>query len=146
MAVEAVNGNKFFTSRAYTNNGNEYQKSNYGKIAGAAVGIGTAGYVGYKGYNINKQIYPIAEKNGLHTIVCELISQQLDAMDMPLSEKEYAELPQKILKFSKKATKIGAILATAVTGLLFLGIGSMGDSIANFVKRKNVDKKAKVNN
>ena len=142
MAVEAVSGNKFFTSRAYTDNGNEYRRSNYGKIIGSGVGVAGGAYVGYKGAKLVNQVMPIIKEYKIY----ETITQFVDGIGQAncreaLTDAEYIEMPKQMFKYGSKLSKI--VIGTLAIGaaLAGLGIGAFGDSIANVVKRKKADKK-----
>lgn len=146
MSVDAVSGPKFFTSRAYTDNGNEYRRSNYGKIAGTTLGVGAGTYVAVKGAKIYKELIPLAEKSGIFEFIPTLvdqISQSLNEGKSILTEAEATEMPKFLLKYSKGISKgiIAGLSAGAV--LLGLGLGGIGDGITNIIKRKNADKAAK---
>lgn len=143
MAVEAVSGNKFFTSRAYTDNGKEYRRSNYGKIIGSGVGVAGGAYVGYKGVKLVNQVMPIIKEYKIY----EAITQFVDGIGQAngreaLTEAEYTEMPKQMFKYGSKLSQI--VIGTLAIGaaLAGLGIGALGDSIANVVKRKKADKAA----
>ena len=142
MAVEPVSGNKFFTSRAYTDNGNEYRRSNYGKIIGSGVGVAGGALVGYKGTKLVNQVMPIIKEYKIY----ETITQFMDGIGQAngraaLTEAEYIELPKQMFKYGSKLSKIVIGTLAVGTALAGLGIGAFGDSIANVVKRKKADKK-----
>lgn len=143
MAVEAASGNKFFTSRAYTDNGNEYRRSNYGKIIGSGVGVAGGAYVGYKGAKLVNQVMPIIKEYKIY----EAITQFIDGIGQAngreaLTDAEYIEMPKQMFKYGSKLSKI--VIGTLAVGaaLAGLGIGAFGDSIANMIKSKKADKAA----
>lgn len=142
MAVEPVSGNKFFTSRAYTDNGNEYRRSNYGKIIGSGVGVAGGALVGYKGATTVNKVMPIIKEYKIY----ETITQFMDGIGQAngreaLTEAEYIEMPKQMFKYGSKLSKIVIGTLAVGTALAGLGIGAFGDSIANVVKRKKADKK-----
>ena len=145
MATEAVSGPKFFTSRSYTNNGNEYRKSNYGKIAGATLGVGAGAYVATTGVKIYKELFPQIEKSGIFESLPEVlnqIAQNFNEGKALFTEAEIKEFPEYLMKFTKKTFK-GVVTAISVgVVLLGLGLGAVGDGITNIIKRKNADKAA----
>ena len=135
--------NKFFTSRAYTDNGNEYRRSNYGKIIGSGVGVAGGAYVGYKGAKLVNQVMPIIKEYKIYEAITQFIDEALQANGKaPLTDAEYIEMPKQMFKYGSKLSKI--VIGTLAVGaaLAGLGIGAFGDSIANVVKRKKADKAA----
>lgn len=147
MAVEAVSGNRFFTSRAYTDNGNEYRRSNYGKFIGSGVGIAGGALVGYKGTNFVKEVIQIVKEANVYETLTKSFDEFLKSRKLePLTEAQYTEIPQTLLKACSKWSKIIVGALAVGTALVGLGIGACGDSIANVVKRKNADKAASAEN
>lgn len=149
MPVDSVSGPKFFTSRGYTDNGNEYRRSNYGKIAGTTLGLGAGTYIATKGAKIYKEVVPLAEKSGLLEALPQLINSIAPSVDetfKPLTEAEIEKLPKEFLKYGKKGFK--GIIAGLAVGATLLGIavGGTADGITNIFKRRNADKAAKAEN
>lgn len=147
MPVEAVSGPKFFTSRAYTDNGNEYRRSNYCKIAGTAVGVGTGAYAAFKTAKIGKEVLPLLESNGILDYVVDMIDNVMQSVKeeaAALTEAESKDLKSMVTNYSKKAFKGVSVAMFVGAALLGLGLGGIGDGIANIVKRRNADKAAKV--
>lgn len=144
MPIEAVSGPKFFTSHAYTDNGNEYRRSNYGKIAGTAIGAGAGTYFAVKGAKVYKEVLPLVEKSGIFEALPEIINSFGSSLDesFKLTETEIKEAPEVFLKYGKRAFKGAVAGLSAAAVLLGLATGGIGDGIANIVRRRNADKAA----
>ncbi len=131
--IQQVNPN--FQSKGVTKNNNIYEKTNIGKYIGVGAGAVLGGYNVYK---INNALKLPDESKFMMSFVNAVISKI----------KEYdasAELPksEKIIKLGKK-TAYGIILA--ITAAIGLGIGAIGDSIANGIKAKRLDKAKQAEN
>lgn len=131
--IQQVNPN--FQSKGVTKNNNIYEKTNIGKYIGVGAGAVLGGYNVYK---INNALKLPDESKFMMSFVNAVISKI----------KEYdasAELPksEKIIKLGKK-TAYGIILA--ITAAIGLGIGAIGDAIANGIKAKRLDKAKQAEN
>lgn len=131
--IQQVNPN--FQSKGVTKNNNIYEKTNIGKYIGVGAGAVLGGYNVYK---INNALKLPDESKFMMSFVNAVISKI----------KEYdasAELPksEKMIKLGKK-TAYGIILA--ITAAIGLGIGAIGDAIANGIKAKRLDKAKQAEN
>ena len=131
--IHSVNTN--FQSKGVTKNNNIYEKTNIGKYIGVGAG---AVLGGYKVYKINNALKFPDETNFLMNFTNSIIRQikEFDAS---------AEFPktEKMIKYGKY-TAYAIVLA--VTAAIGLGIGAIGDSIANGIKAKRLDKAKQAEN
>ncbi len=125
--IQQVNPN--FQSKGVTKNNNIYDKTNIGKYIGAGAG---AVLGGYKVYKINNVLKLPDETNFLMNLANNFIKQikEFDA-DVKLPKTE------KVVKLGKYT---GYAIVLAVTAAIGLGIGAIGDSIANSIIAKRTDK------
>ena len=124
------------TSTQKTKNGNNYNKSNYGKFAGTAVGLGYGTHMLYKYSKMKK------DPQFFETVINvskDTINNLVENFgDIKITQEE---LDNEIPKFMKKFVNRGMFALAATIVAVGLGIGAIGDSIANHFIKKNADKK-----
>ena len=135
MPVDIVKSIHIMTPQK-TASGNDYNHSNIGKYAGTAAGVATGGHFLYTFNKIKKdpKFYEAVNSFAKNTI-----DQLVEIFGGTKLTPE--ELEQEIPKYMKKFINRGAYLAAGVFVALGLGLGAIGDSIANHFIKKNADKK-----
>jgi predicted hydrocarbon binding protein len=119
-----------------TSKGNDYNKSNCGKYAGTAVGLGLGSHFLYSFNKMKKATDFFEAVNDVARNTIEGLSNKFD--DLKITPEE---LETDVPKFMKKFVNRGAFVAAAVMVALGLGAGAIVDSITNHFLKKSADKK-----
>ena len=134
-AVDIVRAAHLSTQQK-TSKGNDYNKSNYGKFAGTALGVGMGGHFWYKFNKVKKDPEFFEIVNDTTRNLFEGLSDKFD--DFKITPEQ---LEKEVPKLIKKYVNAGGLLVVSAILALGLGIGAIGDSIANHFIRKNADNK-----
>lgn len=128
MAIQSIGYQPNFTGKAQTYKGNEYEKTNNGKLIGTGAGVGLSAIMSTIHYkNMNKESNIEKLKN--------LFEKKKDNMPWK-SFDEY-------LKSIKKISKVTIAVMTVLTIGLGLGIGAMIDNSKNNSRAYKADMAAK---
>ena len=128
MAIQSIGFQPNFTGKAKTYKGNEYEKTNNGKLIGTGAGVVLSGVMGTLSLkNMNKD----ANITNLKNIY--------ENMKDGLPYKSFDEY----LASMKKLNKIGAAVMTVITIALGLGIGAIIDNNKNNNRAYKADTDAK---
>lgn len=119
MSIQAV------SFGATTKNGNQYKKTNVGKIVGAALGVTSAATA-----------CMLAPK----TPSISILRKMVDARQQLLASGCTKEAAKKVLSRTFKAGFVGGMVG-AVLG--YIGIGAITDAIVNKIRANKADKIAK---
>ncbi len=134
MSIQSISAVNFTGKKRYTNNGNEYEKTNAGKYVG--MGVGAAAGAGYPAYILHNMFKP--ENKG------ELM-KLLDTYCKNFNESCKNQFGQDVKLTTKTLTKcIKAlpVVSGAVVLLAGLGLGAIVDGIINHNRAKKADKEA----
>ena len=141
MAVDFKNS--VLTHQAYTDNGNKYQRSNYGKIAGGAAGLVSGATIAVKGNKVVNSVMNEMANSGLWTPIAESIANALESLPEVVKEvkaQTVEEITADMVKYAKKAGKVGVGIIAGLAGVTCLALGGIADGITNCVKRHKADK------
>jgi len=129
MAIQSIGSQPNFTGKkAVTYKGNEYEKTNNGKLIGAGAGA---------------TLSAVMVGRGIKTLKSKTYQNALkDSFEMIKEAKPEMTLEQ-FVKRAKKVSKIGMGVMTAITVLLGLGIGALVDKNKNENRAFKADMAAK---
>lgn len=128
MAIQSIGYQPNFTGKAQTYKGNEYEKTNNGKLIGTGAGVGLSaimGTINYKSLNKESNIAKLKD----------VFENLKDGLPMK-SFDEY-------LQYIKKISKVTTAVMTVLTIGLGLGIGAMIDNSKNNSRAYKADMAAK---
>ena len=135
--------NSVLTHNAYTDNGNKYQRSNYGKIAGGVAGLASGTAIAVKGNKVVNSAFKEMADSGVFTQISEGIVEALKSFPDAVKElkaKNVEEISADIVKYAKKSGKVGVGIIAGAVAATCLALGGIGDAITNTVKRHKADK------
>lgn len=128
MAIQSIGYQPNFTGKAQTYKGNEYEKTNNGKLIGAGAGVGLSAIMSTITYkSLNKKSNIANLKDGFEKMKDNMPWKSFD---------EY-------LKSIKKSSKIATAVMTVLTIGLGLGIGAIIDNSKNNSRAYKADMLAK---
>lgn len=128
MAIQSIGYQPNFTGKAKTFKGNEYEKTNNGKLIGTGAGVGLSAIMSTIHYkNMNKESNIAKLK--------DVFENMKDGLPMK-SFDEY-------LQYIKKISKVSAAVMTVLTIGLGLGIGAIIDNKKNNSRAYKADMLAK---
>ena len=141
MAINPINVAPNFGALRVTENGNQYEKSNYGKLGGTAAGLA---WGGYQVYDMNK--FYKQEAGAIKEII-EYCIQGIEKVvpefgdDLAKAAEQKTVLMNRIIKCFKYGSLAGVL---AVSTLMGLGVGAIADFAVNKYKAHKADKEANV--
>lgn len=126
--IQTIGFQPNFTGKAVTYKGNEYEKTNNGKLIGAGAGAALSAVMVGKGIkNLKSETFQNALKDNFEAI----------------KDTKPDKTLEQFVKTAKKASKIYLGVMTAITVLLGLGIGALVDKNKNENRAFKADMAAK---
>lgn len=141
MAINPINVAPNFGATRVTKNGNQYEKSNYGKLGCTAAGLA---WGGYRVYDMNKFYKQEAGA------IKEILEYCIDGIEKVVPEfgddlAKVAEQKTVLMNRIFKCFKYGGLaFGLALPTLIGLGVGAIADSAVNKYKAHKADKEANV--
>jgi hypothetical protein len=139
--VQKIYGGIFNQNTRFTRRGNQYQKTNVGKLAGVGVGAVAGIAQAVQTFKAAKEIDVKSLKGSILPSIQNLSAQ------FPNIPKENIDEASKVLSNTfdslPKYVKTAAVVVAGLLALTGLAVGSIGDGIANKIKAFNADKNAK---